>query len=473
MVWLHVLVGWGLAVGWSLWLAHRSALTAKMALVVALVPTLSAGVLSLVMFYLGIVGLPIRPIISASLYTLIMAVGWWRVWRDDVPLPVLSLNRAAWSALFLLFVMALAMIFNAVQWPFYRDDALGIYVPFAEQIIQTAALVPITTNNQLYELYPQLMSMNYAYVFGVAGWSNPYAARLINVMLSLAVLPTTYVLARQLFDDRWVAWFAVLVVAFTPDFGNWSHAGYVDLPMSTYYTLSAASTYSALKHQRGVDVMLAGLMIGLAAWTKNAALLGGAIFSTTLVIALILRQLNVKYLLLGFTWAAIAAGVWYGRNLLLAGTLTPDTVWMEDATQTLRQVFILITLPQNYGLSGWVMTLGVGWGVWQLFQSSKRGAVVFVLGWSIPYYLTWFFYASYDPRFILLFLPFWATLGGWGLATLARRYQPNKPMIVVVWTIAVILSMMVVWKSIEYKRAIIQQPFMSHEVKLDVVGNRD
>ncbi|MEL7233890.1 MAG: glycosyltransferase family 39 protein, partial [Chloroflexota bacterium] len=322
---------------------------------------------------------------------------------------------------------------------------------------------------QLYQLYPQLMSMTYAFVYQAAEWHNPYPARLMTALLNLTGLSATFLLARQVHSTT-AAWIAVLLLALTPDFGTWASAGYVDLPMAAYYTLCAVFTWAALHHGRTTDVALAALMIGLAAWVKNAALLGCLLFFTILLWGLIRRKLALKQVLLASGLVAIVALPWYARNLILSGQLIPDTVWADDAQQTLSEIFVLVTRPQNYGLPGVVMLISVWWGGWQLLRTQHSG-VFFVLWWSVPYYVLWLFFASYDPRFILLFLPFLSILGAMLCATLWQQAgNRRQPILAVMMVLVTVLAVQVMWGSVEFKRDILQNPLMSHEEKLDIVN---
>lgn len=481
MIWLILTLVILAAVGWARWFAAHSAVDLSHLLIPALSLAISTGSISLVMLWLGLLRLPITFTGTTAVYLLLMLPGWWlsrhQTWR---------VNGGAWRggawhsgawrtkplpiyAGVLLAGIAAAVIFNAVQWTFYRDDTLGIYVPFAAEIATTHVLAPITEQRQLYELYPQHISMNYAYVFMASGWQNPYPARLIAALLSLGCLPAVFLLAWHM-RGTVTAWAAVFLLALTPDFGNWASSGYVDLPMAFFYTLGALFVWVLFQHGRTVDAVLAGVMFGLAAWTKNAALLSLLILFIIMTYGLMRRQLSLKHCLITCTIIALTASPWYLRNLLLAGRITPDTVWVEDASQSLHELFVLITLPQNYAPSGVVMFGSVFWGLWQMRHAASRGFVAFLFAWSAPYYLTWLLFASYDPRFLLLFLPFLAVLGGGLLAHTWEAVKHRRQPIVVAMMIAVsVLSVVVMWDSVEYKRALLANPLMTHEMKVDLL----
>ena len=467
MIWLALLAQFAAAYGSARATAHHSALTAKFSLTLALIPLLAAGGVSLAMFWLGLLRIPFAPGTTALVYALLMLPGWVFAWRADaLRLEIPKLPAVGWLALMLLGGIAAAVLLNAALWPFYRADALGIYVPFAEELATTRALAPITPQRNLYELYPQLMSFNYAGTFMLSGWMNPYPAHVLNALISLAVFPAAYVLTRETFPAQPLAApIAVGLLALTPDVPNWAHGGYVDLPMAAYYTLGAAFAAATVRDGRYTDALLAGLCFGLAAWTKNAALLAIGLFFTYGVVRLIPAQLQLNRVLLAFTAVVVVASPWYIRNIVLAGTLNPDTVWVDQAQHTFAEVFILVSRPQNYGMPGVLMLIGVFWGM-----TRRKGLIL--LWWSLPYYAVWFVAASYDPRFILLFLPFLAALSGAMLAQAwdkgnGRTWQP--PIRLAAWLLLAVLVGGVMWNTLEYKRALLENPRMSHTQKVEIV----
>ncbi|MEO0562114.1 MAG: hypothetical protein AAF125_08370 [Chloroflexota bacterium] len=466
MIYLVIFAEIGAAWGWARTAAHHSTATAKTALTVTLVPLLWGGVLSLIGFYGALMGLELHATGSLVVYAVAMVPGWVLAARVGALAPGGSPRRADLAPILVLLAVSGAVIFNALYLPFYRDDALGIYVPFAVELAETGALAPITPTRNLYELYPQLMSFLYAHVYQLAGWANPYVARLVNALLSLAVLPATWALAQEALPDRPLAApVATILVALTPDVGNWASSGYVDLPMAAYYVAGAVFAGAMIREQRITDLVLAGLCFGLAAWTKNAALAAVGLFFIFVTVSLMNGQLRFNHLLITLSCVAVAAAPWYLRNLVLAGTLTPDTVWTEDARQSLAEIFILLSRPQNYAIPGWVMAAGVSWGLW-------RGRGLILLYWSLPFYVTWLLFASYDPRFILLILPFWAVLGGLFLADgwrAAHTRMPNRLVVPAVWVLMSVLTLSVMWDSVEYKRAILNNPDMTHTEKLELV----
>ncbi|MGV2435696.1 MAG UNVERIFIED_CONTAM: glycosyltransferase family 39 protein [Anaerolineae bacterium] len=240
-------------------------------------------------------------------------------------------------------------MFNGLYWGFYRDDTLGIDAPFAQELFHTQRLIPITPERNLYELYPQFASMSAAWVYWIAGNDSTPLATLPTTLLSIGTLGATYLLSERLLG-KVAAVVAVFCLATLPDFGNWASSGYVDLPMAFYYTLALVWLLEWERTQSWQAALVCGLLFGWSAWTKNAALVAISLFFTYAGFLLTQKKLSLNTCVIAFSAVMIVAAPWYLRNLVLAGTLTPDTVWAEDAQQGIRMVFALITLPINYGI---------------------------------------------------------------------------------------------------------------------------
>ena len=164
---------------------------------------------------------------------------------------------------------------------------------------QTQTLVPLTGADSLYRAYPVLIPLNYTYAYFASGWENEYLAKTIATLLSLACIPAAYVLGKKLRGER-TGWLAALVLALTPFFSRWASSGYVDLPMAFFYTLAAIFALRLYDDHSAslLDAALAGALIGLAAWTKNAALIGIVLLALWLVWCWINRRIG---------WRAVAS----------------------------------------------------------------------------------------------------------------------------------------------------------------------
>ncbi|MBC7814512.1 MAG: glycosyltransferase family 39 protein [Burkholderiales bacterium] len=499
MAWLLVAVVIVAGGGWAAWLLAQSRLKGGGWLLATLTLALSVGAISLLMLWEGLIGIPFSLWGVTLPYLALALPGWWLWWRARgawglnpklevvsgsplkglAPTPPPNIEMAAretgwifrWFIVALLVIISAGVLFNAAYWPFYRDDTLGIYAPQAAAMYGTRALIPIDRIDVLYETYPMLMPLTYTYTYLASGWANEYLAKLVSALLALACLPTAYELGKALYG-RMSGALAALLLALTPTFGRWASSGYVDLPMAFFYTLAALFAWRLWQARHWSDALLAGILVGLAAWTKNAGLIGIAVLTLWLLWALINRRISWREMVLALAACAVVAGPWYARNLLLGGVLIPDTAWVDQAQRSSQNLMVFITRDELFGLAGWVILAAVIGALVRLVR--LRGDApehALLLLWTLPFFAAWWLYVSYDPRFLLLFLPALIVLGGAWLAYMWGSVPSRWRTVAAVLAAAVVLAMalLVVWNSVEFKDAILRNPLMDDAAKRTLI----
>jgi hypothetical protein len=469
--WLVILLLMFAALPTSFALLQRTGKHPDWTLAAALSVALAFGGLTVGMFWLGLLGVRLD-VLPVTLVTLALlapgSVAWWRMSRSLPPRP--RFNGWEAGALLLLAAVTLAVLFNAAYWPFSRDDAIGIYHAQAEAITSTHALLPLTGADSLYLTYPPLMPLAYAYSYLLAGWEQEYLARTISAMLGLAGLLAAYALGREV-DGRLTGLLAAVLLAVTPTFGRWASAGYVDLPVAFFITLAAVFALRFWRSGSAWDAALAGGAVGLAAWTKNAALIEVVMFGVWLLAGLVLRRANVRAVAVGLGVCALVAAPWYVRNLLGAGFLVPDTAWTEDARPTLETLLLFVTRPEIYGEAGLIYLAGVLFILTQFLRRRNAPAAALLLLWVGPFFGAWWLLTSYDPRLLLPVLPIFAVIGAWTLASAWRGLTPRlqRATRMAAIAVAVLLTALSVWNNIEFKNEILRDPLMSDNAKRELV----
>jgi Dolichyl-phosphate-mannose-protein mannosyltransferase len=470
--WFAMLCVIAAAYPWAAWLHNRSPHHDGAALTCALTLAVSMGALTLIMFWLSIMGVPFTPIVVLACYAALMLLGLWLWLRDDhkpTHLPPSSVMQWQWWALA---IISGATLFNAGYWVFSRADALGIYHAQAVLLAQTQHLLPLTGADSLYLTYPPLMQLAYAFTYELSGWHNEYLARIIPALMSVATLLVVFVLGRRLSDARGGG-LSALLLATAPTFARWSSSGYVDLPMAFFYALAALFSFRLYTQRHWVNALLLGISLGLAAWTKNAALTAFPLIGIWLLWSLWQKRIVLHDVLIVGAACAVVAAPWYVRNVLGAGFLVPATAWVDQAAPNLRNLLIFITLPDNFGVTGWAIVAGI---VLSLYEALRRRlaapAHLLLLLLTMPFFAIWWLFTSYDPRFILLFLPLLCALASWALLRIWDRLPARAQVLgrIPVIVVAVVLVGYSVWTTLEYKQAIIGNPLMSHAEKLIVVG---
>jgi hypothetical protein len=88
--------------------------------------------------------------------------------------------------------------------------------------------------------------------------------------------------------------------------------------------------------------------------------------------------------------------------------------------------------------------------------------------WSIPLFVAWWIFASYDSRFILLILPILCVMAGVWLSQLATALPVGR-WVVPIALIVTALGLYTVWNSVEHKDELVRAPFMSDAAKHEIV----
>ena len=458
---------------WARWLAGGGDEADSCLQPVLLTLALGSGALTQGMLWLGLAGIPFTLANTSLLYLLLMAPGAWLWWRSGHPPPRLSLpgSRITRATMLLLLPLCLGVLFNSVWWPFSRADAVAIYERFSLEMLASGTLVPLPGAQTLYEAYPMHVPLGYTWSYLAAGWPNEFLARLFTALPALGCLGAVWALARTL-GNRMTAALAALLLACAPMFGNWASSGYVDLP-AAFYTLLALLCVWRLWHRgRWQDALLAGLLCGLAAWTKNAGLISCVMLALWLLMALLRGRARWQHLALALCACALVAGPWYLRNLIEAGLFIPDTVWTDQARPTLNSALILFTQPGSFGLAGILMQAGLLLTVAQALRARRADMpTALLLWWALPWFAAWWLFASYDPRFVLLFMPLLAVIAALRLeewqSALPERW--HNILLAPATLLALAVALQAGLGAVDYKDEILRDPLMSIEERRELV----
>jgi Dolichyl-phosphate-mannose-protein mannosyltransferase len=443
---------------------------------------ISIGTLTLIMFWEGLLGLTFTIWGIVLPYLGLMLVGGWLWWKSPHVLPKISFTintasiKANWphySSLFAVGLIAAAVLFNAAYWPFHHDDVLGIYGKYGKLMYETRTLVPFAgRDDAFYQAYPIQVPLAYAFTFLASGWENEYLARVMPALLSLGCLPAVFVLGRMIANYRAGA-LAALLLALTPSFVRWASSGYVDLPMAFFYTMGAIFAWRLYDAQANVDALLLGILIGLAAWTKNAALLGIPLVVLSMIyVHMSTKRITRQHFLITITACLLIAAPWYIRNWFEARLIVPPTAWTDQAQRTLTKVLVFITKPENFALTGWLIMIGVVAALYQIIRQRQGTAgQMLLLTLTVPFFAAWWLLVSYDPRFLLLFLPLLTVTAGIWITNvwdhIPDRWRTTARLVTALAVI--ILTIYMIWISVEFKREILHNPLMSDDAKHNIV----
>jgi hypothetical protein len=428
---------WGLAFAapWAWWLLPRRREGIALALATL---ALSLGALTLGMLALTLAGaLSLGAVRAGTLgvFAAGVAVCWragarphWAGMRHGGLGGAIRRHPLAAGTVAVIGGLAALIVLNALYWPFYAPDAVAIYADQSRVIYQARAL---PQDEGLYELYPMLLPLSHTYAYLAAGALDQYLAKVGVAALALGTLGATYALARALYGGR-AGLGAPALLALTPEFARWASAGYTDIPAGFFAALAALAAWWLIEERSPRAAWLLGALAGLAAWTKNSGLAFVLAAGLWLVYAHWRGWANWRHGPALVAGVALTAGPWYGRNLLEFGRLVPPTVWSEQAQRTAAMLVPFLGELPAYSLPGLIVTAGMAWSAVEALRGARPFADRARLLWIMagPFAAAWWWYASYETRFLQAIYPLLcvmgsrALLGAWGTWFVSPHPKP-------------------------------------------------
>ena len=321
------------------------------ALVAALALALGPAWLTAWMLVLGVVGaqLDLRLLTaewitagSAVIGLLGLAIAWR---RRGAPVP--GSRQTVAFAFDEKLIIALIIAAVGLRWvhtayfPFTAYDALWVY-GYQGRLYFLEGNIPNAIG-----YYPPFLSLQFAFVQSLIGAVNDHAARMVLPLLHIGSILAAYLLGQRLVSRR-VGLFTAALWSLHPYVGQWSYRGDLEIPLTFSFTLAAMFFLSAWRERndparRRHEAILAGLMLGIAAFTKPTA--GAFIWGMLLLLAaeLLWTRLDPQRWLPRFRvalWTGFAClplgAVWYIRNMLLGheAVALPKAVWLTRALRS-------------------------------------------------------------------------------------------------------------------------------------------
>ena len=266
----------------------------------------------------------------------------WRRRAEKASSPSQALRLALDEKLIItLIVVAVALRWlHTAYFPFTAYDALWVF-GYQGRLFALEGMIP-----QAIDYYPPFLSLQFAYVQTMIGALNDHAARMILPMMHIGSILAAYLLGGRLLSRR-IGIFTAALWSLHPYVAQWSWRGDLEITLTFSFTLAAVFLLRAWRerddHKRRHDALLAGVMLGIALFTKPTA--GAFIWGVMLLLAFeILRaglrpELWLPRARVAF-WTGLAClplgGVWYLRNLLLGHELItmPKALWLGRALRS-------------------------------------------------------------------------------------------------------------------------------------------
>jgi len=409
----------------------------------------SIGLLSLWMFALAwLDALSVWPVLG------LVASGWGLGWALNRSWFRLRWLRAAlrewWAALtgpsleglaLLVMLASLAIVLvHDLYYPFLADDTLIRYALQARLVYERGGL-PLEVQGS-----PLLVPLGFVYTWLVGNSVNEHLAKLVPFAFAAGMVGQTVLLGRKL-GGQLTGLLAGAVLAVTPFFVDWAVTGYTDIPAGFYTVLATLFAIQWWEDGQRRDLLLAGIVAGLAMWAKQSAfILPVSLLGVAVVRSLTRRGAAWHHVLLDLGALLVPiiaiAGPWYGRNYAIGGSgdllILPGLYHTWDIKPQIAGLLPPLQYPSAFGLAlaplyilgfllalwrvvhqGWPALRGRGRGQWPV--TDLVGLAV-----SFPYWLAWWTNFSFTPRFLLLVLPIYAVWAAWPLSWLAERAEWAK-----------------------------------------------
>jgi len=331
--------------------------------------SLSVGCLTLLMFFLGILGIltPLSLFSSIFVVCSLCACLWLHQLRTgrknlDLRLKLFQFPSVANPAVLIILTAIATLLFlasyHAFMFPQILWDTLTVYAFLGKRIYLDGRIPFFSGSSGSVEWsgnYPMLVPMLYAWFNFSLGEVNDLLGRSISWVFGVATLVATYTMAKRLFDQN-TALFSVYILAVTPMFLAHAMLSYIDIVLTYYFAVALYFAYTACEDMSTKRAYLAGFMGGLAAWTKYQGLF--LVFIITVYwLMMRARDRTVDRIFLRILLVlAISGSAWYVRNWLLLGNPVYPNLFQLFGGRNLDGW--LFSHNYNYWIGRWSVQLG-------------------------------------------------------------------------------------------------------------------
>jgi len=264
---------------------HRLGVLRGSAALLAGVPALALGSLSLATFGLLLLGVRLTAWVLAPAFTVVLlylaaiARG-WQAHEGDTPAPTRTAARPLWPArpIVAILVVVTALFLSwagwrcLASWPHGAADAVYIWTSRALLLVRADGDIParLALMRGGHPDYPLLLPTVVAAQYAASGGESLAIPQATSILWLIGLLAATFAVTSR-FTDPPVATLATLAVAVNPLLVRWALVQCADVPVAYLLLLAAGAMVTNLR-DRG-DLLfsppLAGFFTGLLMWSKN------------------------------------------------------------------------------------------------------------------------------------------------------------------------------------------------------------
>lgn len=166
----------------------------------------------------------------------------------------------------ILFLLSSTAI-EAVYWPVWLWDAIALYDYRGKLFADAGGIFPsMALSSILLHTYPPMTSLAHTFVYVLGGkLANP---QFIYPLFYIALLLTFYASVRK-YCPRWISLMMSLFLLSIPAFIGFAANAYTNLPYAFYFGMGTVYLYRFMKEERWSILVIAGLLLGFAGWTRT------------------------------------------------------------------------------------------------------------------------------------------------------------------------------------------------------------
>ncbi len=225
---------------------------------------------------LSTVLLPWLPLVAAGLFLFRPAVSEKAPGAKSLSLPEILL------ALGISF-QALLTFFRAFLKPIESFDSVAMYAMRAKIVFMGGGIPPNFFSEMAPSMpnpdYPLLLPLAEAWTYIFMGGINDLLVKALFPLYFICLLVASFFLMRR-FISRKGAFIFTFAISSVPQLAAFGAVGYADVVLTYYYTIGAGCLFLWGRERRARDIIIAGLFLGFAIFTKNE---GMAMFLASLI----------------------------------------------------------------------------------------------------------------------------------------------------------------------------------------------
>lgn len=384
------------------------------------------AILSLITFFLGILGFLHKPVFYILLLILLILSLKNFTYHKKTEPHLFNLQEIFLTIIFFVF-FAIALIGALTPPTFYDSLVYHLSVPL--QYIKNHQIIKINTN--LFSNFPQNIEMLYTLALILC---NDILANLIHFIFFPLTSLLIYGFLREKYNNK-ISVFASLIFSTTPAVVMLASGTYIDLGLAFYLFLSFVSLIKWTETSQNKWLILSGLMCGFSLGIKYTAIISAVIFILIIFYISFSKKQNIfsNTALFGIP-AFLVFLPWFLKNYTFTGNPVFPFYIFGVAPEHIQKYLLHVS---QHGTSGILDFINLPWNI--TMEGVKFGGGFDIIG---PFYLVFLSVLFLIPKmdklaklcfaYLMLYFFFWSLS-----AKVLRFLIPIFPVAAVVFSVCI------------------------------------